>query len=167
MLITCQWELQSREDRLTWTRWKTCRHLTIFGWRRTKKVTHWCRREWKLSKRIWDSITLIHRERTDVRTYVGSFSEAGIQFVGRRGGKDILHHANSQPSTLRSRGHHWAHPNFTTTMEALPWPAGHHDWLRHWVIWHERNRGCWIMITHSSLSTSGLKRIQHISTINR
>lgn len=25
-------------------------------------------------------------------------------------------------------------------METLPWPTGHHDWLRHRVIWHEKNR---------------------------
>lgn len=44
-----------------------------------------------------------HKERIDCKTYIGSFSEAGIQFVRWRGGEDVLHHANSQPSALRAR----------------------------------------------------------------
>lgn len=119
----------------------------VFCWSSFMKSQHHCIAIMKVIKKetcnIWVMRpTLMDRERINFQTYIGSFSEAGIQFVSRRGGEDVFHHANSQPSTLRARWHHRAHPDFTATVETLPWPTGHHDWLRHRVIWHGRNGDC-------------------------
>lgn len=82
-----------------------------------------------------EQLFLSCRHKRGMETYVGSFPQAGVQLVGRRGGQDVLHHADSQAAALRARGHDGAHAHLAATVETLAGSTGHHDWLRHGVIW--------------------------------